>query len=137
MKTVVGTITVILLLSILGISLLAVIGPTTENENTASFEQIPLSDNEIKTRWPDLPTAEELWNSEFKFFIDTRSFGKQVIDPQFGENAVAETKINWEIMNYTSDVPNYHTGGIMYDLPHIWLQYNETIWIQVPPNRLG
>ena len=36
------------------------------------------------------------------------------------------------IANYTSNEPDYLNGGISYNENHIWLQYNSTIWIQVP-----
>jgi len=80
-KKVYVKISLVLILGLLVISLPQVIGTNPENEEVAVFEKVPLSDSEIKARWPDLPTAEELWNSEFKYFIDTRSFGKQVVDP--------------------------------------------------------
>jgi hypothetical protein len=112
-------------------------GTNPENEEVAIFEKVPLSDSEIKARWPNLPTAEELCNSdEVKFFVDTCSFGKQVVDPQFADVAVVETEIEWEIMNYTADIPNFLRGGIMLDVPIICLQYKDTVWIQVPINTL-
>jgi len=128
---------VMVFLALLGFSLQQVSGTNPENEEVAIFEKVPLSDSEIKARWPNLPTAEELWNSDGgKFFVDTRSFGKQVVDPQFADVAVVETEIEWEIMNYTADIPNFLRGGIMLDVPIIWLQYNDTVWIQVPINTL-
>jgi hypothetical protein len=137
-KKVYVKISLVLILGLLVISLPQVIGTNPESEKeVVSFEKVPLSDSEIKTRWNNLPTAEELWNSETKFFIDTRSFGKQVIDPQFVKDIpVIETEIEYEIMNYTADIPNFLRGGIMLDVPIIWLQYDETVWIQVPINKL-
>jgi hypothetical protein len=132
-----GKISLILLLGLLVILLPQVTGMNPEDE-VAVFEKVPLSDSEIKARWPDLPTAEELWNSEFKYFIDTKSFGKQVVDPQLTKGVpVIEMEIEYEIMNYTADVPNFLTGDLMLNVPHIWLQYDETVWIQVPINKLG
>jgi len=48
-----------------------------------------------------------------------------------------EMEIEYEIMNYSADVPNFLTGELMLDVPHIWLQYDETVWIQVPINKLS
>jgi hypothetical protein len=128
-----------LLLSLLVVSLPQTIGSkNTSKTETLPFEKTPLSTSEIKTNWPDLPTAEELWNSEFKYFIDTRSFGKQAVDPQLAKDVpTVEMEIEYEIMNYTSALPNFLTGELMRDVPNIWLQYNDTIWIQVPYTRLG
>lgn len=138
MKKISGKISLLLILGLLVISLPQVIGMNAESEKeVAVFEKVPLSDSEIKARWPDLPTAEELWNSEFKYFIDTRSFGKQVVDPQLTKGVpLIEMEIEYEVMNYTADVPNFLTGELMLDVPHIWLQYDETVWIQVPINKL-
>jgi hypothetical protein len=137
-KKVYVKISLVLILGLLVISLPQVIGTNPENEEVAVFEKVPLSDSEINARWPDLPTAEELWNSEFKYFIDTRSFGKQVVDPQLTKGVpVIEMEIEYDIMNYTADVPNFLTGELMLDVPHIWLQYDETVWIQVPINKLS
>lgn len=103
--------------------------------------KVPLSNTAIESLWPNLPTAEELWDSKVKCWIDMRDYGK--LDASTDVSAleassyVSDARIAAEpIMNYTSDVPAMLTGGVLRDVPSIWLQYNETIWVQVPIDLL-
>jgi len=93
--------------------------------NDTFWNRVPLTDSEIKVRWPNLPTAEELWNSSFRAFIDTSCIGEQ--------NQTGLHIGDMTIENYTSNEPNFFSGlpDIFYSVPHIWLQYNSTIWVAV------
>ena len=103
--------------------------------------KVALSDEVIKSSWPNLPTAKELWNSEVRCWIDTRDFGKldtskEALSLPYAEYMNDARVIVEPITNFTCDVAAMLTGGILQDVPHIWLQYNETIWVQVPINLL-
>ena len=104
-----------------------------------SFGRILLSDSDVMERWPDLPTAEELYNNGPCLVIGLRYCGKQV--SSINENLPdpdSPTVVNIEsiLVNCTQNVHDYHIGGIIYDSPHIWLQYNQSIWVSVPSNML-
>jgi hypothetical protein len=81
-----------------------------------------LTNSEIKANWPNLPTAKEIWDTYWGkppgvWYVNTAEASKAALD---------------SIANYTSNEPDYLNGGISHNENHIWLQYNSTIWIQVP-----
>lgn len=82
----------------------------------------PLTDSEVKTNWPNLPTAKEIWDTYWG-----KPPGVWYVNTQEASAAVMAS-----IANYTSNEPDYLIGGVSYNENHIWLQYNSTIWIQVP-----
>ena len=116
------------------------------NENSISFEKVPLTNSEIEAAYPNLPSAKEIWDQYGGkdlgvFYIDTRDIGKRDTSDSSLSLPYApymdEAKIIVEpIINYTSDSPNYLHGGVDRNVPHIWLQYNSTIWVQVPIDLL-
>ena len=118
------SIAAILFLSILITSTIPFSNVTAANSDNAVdlSKKVPLTNDKINAAWPKLPTAAELWSSGSVYWIDTR-----VDNTQF---------LHATPTNYTSDTPNLFRGGITRNMPHIWLQYNATIWVQVPINLL-
>ena len=96
----------------------------TASESDSALQRVPLTSDEIAALYPNLPAADQLWNAKSCLFIDLNNYGK--ID------SLNPANIDLSIMNYTSDVMDYHTGRVIRKVPHIWLRYNETIWVQVP-----
>ena len=96
-------------------------------------QQIPLTDDQIKANWPNLPTAQEIYGKVPCGTYDSNVNGKQV-SPTTGlpnENSPTELDIASTIVNCTSTEPNFYTGGLV-TAPQIWEQYNSTLWIDVP-----
>jgi hypothetical protein len=131
------------ILTLLAISAAPLIQATATDSSTTDevslLQKVPLTDSEIESRWPHLPTAQEIYNNGC-LVIDLRYCGKQVSsmndclpDPD------SPTVIDIEsiIVNCTMDIPDFLHGGILRDVPHIWLQYDNTTWVQVPMNILG
>jgi hypothetical protein len=52
------------------------------------------------------------------------------------ENSPSYINASSVVANCTSTTLNYQTGQYVYNLPTIWLQYNSTIWVQVPYDAL-
>ena len=133
-KTTFVKISAILVLSLLAISLqlgntkaidtkIAETQATTVTSSSAAISTwAPLTDSQIKANWPNLPTAKEIWDTYW---------GKSV-GIWYVNTAEASKATMASIANYTSNEPDYLNGGISYNENHIWLQYNNTIWIQVP-----
>jgi hypothetical protein len=99
--------------------------------STLNFEGIPLTDSEIKLRWPNLPSPQELWNHGERNFIDARNY-QQVGTSTFSLRGSGGLNVELQIKNYTSDGPDYFHGGVIHNVNNIWLQYNSTIWVEVP-----
>jgi len=98
-------------------------------------QKIPLTNDQIKAKWPNLPTAKQLYENEGGLVIDLRYCGKQVSsmnealpDP----NSPTVIDVTSTIVNCTTTVADYLNGGLRVNSPQIWLQYNSSIWIQVP-----
>ena len=109
------------------------------SESRDSNGRVLLSDSDVMERWPDLPTAEELYPNGPCLVIDLRYCGKQVssINESLPDpNSPTVVDIESILVNCTQNVHDYHNGGIIYDSPNIWLQYNESIWVSVPNNLL-
>jgi len=133
----------LLILTLLVISATPLIQATAIDSSTTDEvrlgQKIPLTDSEINARWPDLPTAQEIYNNGC-LVIDLRYCGKQVSSMNDGlpdPDSPKVIDIELIIVNCTMDIPDYLHGGIMLDVPQIWLQYDNTTWIQVPMNTLG
>jgi hypothetical protein len=102
-------------------------------------QKIPLTNDQIKAKWPNLPTAKQLYENEGGLVIDLRYCGKQVSsmnealpDP----NSPTVIDVTSTIVNCTTTVADYLNGGLRINSPQIWLQYNSSIWIQVPSKYL-
>lgn len=133
----------LLILTLLVISATSLIQATATDSSTTDEvrlgQKIPLTDSEITARWPNLPTAQEIYNNGC-LVIDLRYCGKQVSsmnDDLPDPDSPTVIDIESIIVNCTMDIPDYLHGGIMLDVPQIWLQYDNTTWIQVPMNTLG
>lgn len=127
------------LLAILALPLIQVNASDSLTANEVNLGQkIPLTNSEIEAAWPNLPTAQELYN-EGCVVIDLRYCGKRVssMNDDFPDpDAPTVIDIESVIVNGTIDVPDYLHGGIIHDCPKIWLQYNSSIWVSVPSKYL-
>jgi len=102
-------------------------------------QKVPLTNDQIKAKWPNLPTAKQLYENEGGLVIDLRYCGKQVSsmnealpDP----NSPTVFNVTSTIVNCTTTLPDYLHGGLIVNSPQIWLQYNSSIWIKVPSKYL-
>jgi len=98
-------------------------------------QKIPLTNEEIKSRWSNLPSAKEIYGKEVCVVIDLRYCGKQVssmTDELPDPDSPTVLDMSSIIVNCTMNVPDYLHGGIIRDVPHIWLKYNSSIWVAVP-----
>ncbi len=79
--------------------------------------KVALSDEAIKSSWPNLPTAKELWNSEVRCWIGTCDFGKmdtlkEALSLPHAEYMNYARIIVEPVTNYTPNVATMLTGGI-------------------------
>jgi hypothetical protein len=101
----------------------------TENTNLKNKAEsgLTLTDSQISTIWPNLPSADELQAMESVFMYDSAEFGK--IDSS--SKLISDPKASLQkptMRNYTDYVPP--TNELT---PIIWLQIKDsTKWIQVP-----
>lgn len=101
-----------------------------------------LTPSEIAAAWPNLPTAKELYDTGSCLMIDLRYAGKQSImanglpgglpDP----NSPTVYDPSSLIANCTSNDPIIELGIVVQNDPHIWLQYNSSVWVEVPASYL-
>jgi hypothetical protein len=127
---------------------------TEQPQNTAvsgvSFAPLPLSNSQISTIWPNLPSAQTLLNSNTTFIFDSAEYG-QIASSGPGHLPIPPNPtghlLPFTVTNYTAYVPNTCTGAAGYEpstltnsiilVPSIWLQIdNSTRWIEVPINLL-
>jgi len=102
-------------------------------------QKVPLSNDQIKKMWPNLPTAKQIYGNEGCVVIDLRYCGKQVssMDESLPDpNSPTVFDVTSTIVNCTTTVADYLNGGLRVNSPQIWLQYNSSIWIQVPSKYL-
>jgi len=136
-----GLLLTLTLLLIAATSLIQAFATDSSTTDEVRFlQKVPLTDSEIKARWPDLPTAQELYSKGFCLVVDLRYCGKQVSsmnDDLPDPDSPIVVDIESMIVNCTMDIPDLLHGGILLDVPHIWLQYDNTTWVQVPMNILG
>jgi hypothetical protein len=108
---------------------------TSDTGSSVLTGTVPLSASDIAVAWPNLPTAQQLFNSVGVVSIDTSTLGKQGSWKNPDPNAPTSLDLSSVISNCTSnDITVY---GIVQNNPHIWLQYNSTIWVEVPASYLN
>jgi hypothetical protein len=93
-----------------------------------------LTSQEIAQLYPNLPSAEQLWDNGTGTWINPQE-SQSGVTIHFGNNAsmfIAGAIPSDEIMNYTEFIPDYFTGLHAGQYAHVWLQYNDTIWVEAP-----
>ncbi|MBT0159790.1 hypothetical protein G4O51_07375 [Candidatus Bathyarchaeota archaeon A05DMB-2] len=133
----------ILLASLFAISATQMLGANATVNNVdavpALGQKIPLSNDQIKATWPNLPTAKQIYDNEVCVVIDLRYCGKQVssMDEAFPDpNSPTVIDLASTIVNCTTTIADYVNGGVRVNTPQIWLQYDSNIWVQVPSKYL-
>jgi type II secretory pathway pseudopilin PulG len=110
------------------------------NEVTNSTQPHLLTNEEVAQLFPNLLTADQLWNSGACTWIDIRESQTGVITHLGYNNATvylpAVSPCD-EIMNYTEFVPDFYTGQYAGYYAHVWLQYNDSIWVEEPILKMG
>ena len=136
-------ISVMLLVSLLTISVTPVFSANDVDKNAefvpALGQNIPLTNEQIKDMWPNLPTAKQIYENEVCIVIDLRYCGKQVSsmdNPLPDPKSPTVIDIASTIVNCTTTIPDYLHGGLRVNTPQIWLQYDSNIWVQVPRKYL-
>lgn len=118
---------------------------SSTGSNTTLYQKIPLTNQEIRSRWPKLPSAEELLreaalHKSICVIVDLRYCGKQfssMADDLPDPNSPTILDISSMIANCTiRNVPDMLHGGIMPYVVNVWLRYNSSIWVLVPYNYL-
>jgi len=112
---------------------------SSTDDGAELWQDVPLTNDQIKATWPNLPTPKQLYENEGGLVIDLRYCGKQVssMDEALPDpNSPTVFDVTSIIVNCTTTVPDYLHGGLDVNSPHIWLQYNSSIWIQVPSKYL-
>lgn len=129
----------LLAICLLTISNLQVIQAKADDSHTLDDlvlgQKIPLTDQEIKSRWPNIPSAKELYGKEVCVVVDLRYCGKQVssmADELPDPESPTVLDMSSMIANCTVNAPNLLHGGIVCSVPQIWLRYDESIWVAVP-----
>ncbi len=130
----------ILLLLIIPITYFALFAPKPPINLNQEF---PLSNEEIKTAWPNLPTAQQIVNSGMYASFDTREY---IVSPNSDSSHIYltskphywdNTSIGFTIQNTTAtNTPNFLFGGLNPRLYHIFLQFNDTVWVEIPQTYL-
>jgi hypothetical protein len=132
----------ILILLVAPITYYALLVPKPSNVYVQ--QQYPLTNSQIRAAWPSLPTAQEIVNSGVYGFINTADY-------TIGSNSTATqiyliSKPHWwdnssvtlTIENETeTNIPDMLHGGLIPRYYQIYLQLNNTIWINVPENDLA
>ncbi|MDG6222093.1 MAG: hypothetical protein QCH99_02395 [Candidatus Bathyarchaeota archaeon] len=135
MKTI--SILLVCLLGITTLQTLIVYGNSVEVPELG--QKIPLTNDQIKAKWPSLPTAKQVFENEVCLSIDLRYCGKQASsmnDVRPDLKSPATFDLSSTIVNCTTTVPDLLKGGVRAGIPQIWLQYNSSIWIQLPQKYL-
>lgn len=140
----VSVLSIVLLVSLPAFSATPMLGAKATNNNADSAipalgQKIPLTNDQINAMWPNLPTANQLYGNELCAVIDLRYCGKQVssMDEALPDpNSPTVIDMNSTIVNCTTTLPDYLHGGVIVNSPQIWLQYNSSIWVQVPSQYL-
>ncbi len=106
-------------------------------------EEFPLSNEEINKAWPNLPTAQQIVNAGMYACFDTREYivspnsdGSHIYistKPHYWDN----TSASFTIQNTTAiNTINLMSGGLIPRFYHIFLQFNDTVWVEVPQTYL-
>ncbi len=106
-------------------------------------QEFPLSNEEIKTAWPNLPTAQQIVNTGVYGFTDTRDY---IVSPNSDASHIYlttkprywdNTSLSFAIQNTTvTNSINTLMGGLTPRFYHIFIQLNDTVWIEVPQTFL-
>jgi hypothetical protein len=108
---------------------------SAENATPDLSQQSVLTNDQIKANWPNLPTAKQIYENDACVCVDLRYCGKQVSSIKDGlpdPNSPTVFDMNSMIVNCTKTSINFVTGEVKANSPQIWLQYNNSVWIQVP-----
>ena len=110
----------------------------TVDLSNVSYEHIPLTDSEIKAVWPNLPTAKQLYEEGICLIYDSRYSGKRASmnDGLPDPNSPTIIPMSLFVNNYTTSDIRGLKKGITTNSAHIWLQYNNTVWVLVPQTCL-
>lgn len=152
-KMIVITISILLLCMLSVSEEFNVYAELSSNDSTSSngvnsilnTKPTPLTASDIAKAWPNLPSATQIYNSGYCSIVNLNTFGKSVpINATTGfpessginPNSSSCYDASSVIANCTSTSLNYQTGQYVSNVPTIWLQYNSTIWVQVPYNDL-
>lgn len=132
----------VILLAVLVISAMAQMNGTKAivNADTAPVigKETPLTNAQITAEWPNLPTAKQLYANDVCACIDLQYCGKQVSsmnDSMPNPNSPTVVNMSAIIVNCTTTEVNYLSGAVTVE-PQIWLQYNSSIWVQIPSQYL-
>ncbi len=130
----------ILLLLIIPITYFALFAPKPPINLNQEF---PLSNEEIKSAWPNLPTAQQIVNTGMYACFDTREY---LVSPNSDASHIYltskphywdNTSISFNIQNTTAtNTPDFLFGGLTPRVYHIFLQFNDTVWVEVPQTYL-
>lgn len=136
----------ILLLSLLALSpiqLNSAKGNSTATGNSSTaVMSTPLTASEIAAAWPNLPSAKALYDAGHYIMVDLRYAGKQVPHvngfPEGDPDPNYPTVYNASslIANCTSDDTLINLGITVHNDPHIWLEYNSSVYVEVPASYL-
>lgn len=110
----------------------------------ALFKSYPLTDNQIRAAWPNLPTAQEIIKSGMYSSVDTNEYivGSNsttnmiflLNKPRWWDNS---SYISCIIQNETvTNIPNTLRGGIIPVVYRIYVPLNTTVWVEVPQTYL-
>jgi hypothetical protein len=125
----------------------------------ASEYQYPLSNSQIAESWPNLPTAKEITEAGYCYSVHGQSNWTAYVSPNSTISYSVVDLTNWDILaNSTSAHVNLmmKAGPLRFTIENctevnpflfanhegipivyrIWLQYNSTIWIEVPHSLL-
>ena len=94
-----------------------------------------LTQSEITSAWPNLPTAQQLYYSGGASTIDTSTLGQ--VESANLPNTSLSTAVNLSYMISNCTSTGITSYGVIQNDPHIWLQYNSTIWVEVPLSYLN
>lgn len=129
---------VLFLLSLLAFTTAQALNAKASDTSTSSItptigQQIPLTNDQIKATWPNLPTAQEIYGKVPCSVINLDFNGKQassvsgIPDP----NSPTVEDMSSTIVNCTTTEPDYYNGGL-FTGPQVWEQFNSTLWVDVP-----
>ncbi len=88
----------------------------SNNDTSISLVPVLLTDNQVQVEYPNLPTADQLWGNSP--WVDT-------------------SKRTEPLINCTVNLPSTMNGEVLSNVPEIWLQYNSTIYVEVPLSDLN
>jgi len=111
----------ILILLIAPLTYFSLLPPKPKDDNMQEF---PLTNDEIKDAWPNLPTTDEIRNG-------TYGYGYVPVDHKV-KNCTVVNGVNYFPILKGENGTSPFNGEPMPTTYNIWLQHNQSIWIQVP-----